>query len=574
MSVKDLFSFIKLLKKENELVEIKTLVDPTLEIAEIHRNVAKQNGPALLFTKVKNSKFPVVTNLFGSERRLELALPFAFDTWSENMLTLLQKPSLKSLFSHRKQLYPLFKMGTKKRLFAPVLQQKIDPVDLDQLPLLKLWEDDGGHFLTLPIVHTQYDNISNLGMYRMQRFSKNTMGLHCQIGKGGGFHYHKYEKLNQNMPVHVFLGGHPALILASIMPLPENVSELIFASLLMQKKLNVYRNTPILCDAEFCLKGFVRPKLREMEGPFGDHYGFYSLKHPYPVFECTHIFHKKNAIYPATVVGKPRQEDFYIGVLLQKLLKPLIKFVMPSITDLYSYPETGFHPLAAAVVKERYKKEVYTTAFRILGEGQLSLTKCLILIDEPLDLSNFKAVLEYLLARINFHEDLFIFSNVPLDSLDYNTQTLNVGSKLVLCGLGKPIRTLETHENLPKFIKTASFFCKGCLVVEIENETSLEHLKRIQAFVMIVVVDNVQEACQNQESFLWIVFLRIDPAKDVHLPIENTKHHKLYYAPPLILDARLKPHLPKIVASNAEIEQKVKANWDHYFEKQETHLGR
>jgi UbiD family decarboxylase len=572
MSFKDLSSFCAYLKKENELVEIKQQVDSNLEIAQIHRSIAASNGPALLFSNVKNSPFPVVTNLFGSEKRMALAFPSGLDKWLEQIVHLIQSPpSLKTLFSHRKLFYPLLKLGSRKVLNAKVLECKMKSPDLDQLPLLKLWPEDGGHFLTLPLVYTSFEKSVNLGMYRMQRFSKNEMGLHFQIGKGGGFHYHKHEELQKPMPISVFLGGPPALILASVCPLPENISEILFASLLLQDKINQTsiktHPHPLFSDAEFAILGVAQPNKRKMEGPFGDHYGYYSLKHPYPVFECTHIFHKKGAIFPATVVGKPRQEDYYLGVFLQKLLRPLLRFIMPNVMDLYSYPETGFHPLASCVVKERHKKEAMQQAFRILSEGQLGLTKCLFVLDTPIDLTDFRAVLEALLERIDFREDVVIFSNCPFDTLDYNTKNLNVGSKLVLFGNGPIKRKLANDlEKMPPCILRASLFCKGCLVVELKENTPLDLLYNLNDFMMIVIVDDVQKCVQSQENFLWTVFTRIDPAMDVHLQIEKQMHHKLYYSHPIVLDARMKPYLPKVVEASQSIEQKVKENWENYFE--------
>src|ERR687890_1213584 len=310
-------------------------------------------------------------------------------------------------------------------------------------------------------------------MYRMQRFDARTTGMHWQIHKGGGFHYHEAEAAGRALPVTVFLGGPPALILSAIAPLPEDVPELVLASLLAGEKIGTAKNPlgaghRLVAEAEFALAGRVPPRVRRAEGPFGDHYGYYSLQHDYPVFEVEAVFHRKDAIYPATVVGKPRQEDFFIGDYLQKLLSPLFPLVMPSVRDLWTYGETGFHSLAAAVVRERYAREALVSGFRILGEGQLSLTKFLILTDTPQDLKDFPKLLEHVLERFRPETDLFVFSNTSMDTLDYTSGKVNEGSKAIMLGLGDAVRELprEFRGELPVGVRRAEVFCAGCLVVE------------------------------------------------------------------------------------------------------------
>ena len=267
----------------------------------------------------------------------------------------------------------------------------------------------------------------------MQVYDAETAGLHWQIQKGGGFHYHAAEQLGQPLPVTVFLGGPPALLVSAVAPLPENVPELMLASLLSGTKLKVTDGPKggwhrLIAEAEFALVGNAPPHERRLEGPFGDHYGYYSLQHEYPVFHCDTIYHRRDAIYPATVVGKPKQEDFFIGDYLQSLLAPLFPLVMPGVRDLWSYGETGFHSLAAAVVRERYAREALVHGFRILGEGQLALTKFLLLTDTPIDLQDFPSVLEHILARTRWESDFFIFANTSMDTLDYTSGTLNTSS--------------------------------------------------------------------------------------------------------------------------------------------------
>src|SRR5437879_2624823 len=474
----NLRSFLDLLRRENDLLTIEAEVDPYLEAAEIHRRVIARGGPALLFNRVKRSGFPVVTNLFGTQKRIGLAFgsrPEQFVKELVNVAEALIPPQPSSLWRHRKLAFEFLKLGTRKASRAPVTDVVDSPVHFDQLPVLTTWHGDGGPFITLPLVYTEHPVTKqhNLGIYRMQVYDAQTAGLHWQIQKGGGFHYHAAEQLAQPLPVTVFLGGPPALMVAAVAPMPENVPELMLASLLSGRKLKMTRNRKggwhrLVAEAEFALVGSAPPHERRLEGPFGDHYGYYSLQHEYPVFHCDAVFHRRDAIYPATVVGKPKQEDFFIGDYFQSLLSPLFPLVMPSVRDLWTYGETGFHSLCAAVVRERYTREALVAGFRILGEGQLALTKFLMLTDSPIDLHDFPRVLEHVLARVHWETDFFIFSNTSMDTLDYTSGKINEGSKAILMGLGGPIRDLprEFRGELPNRISRAEVFCGGCLVVQ------------------------------------------------------------------------------------------------------------
>ena len=399
----DLRSFLSLLKKEGDLQEINVEVDPYLEAAEIHRRVIAEGGPALLFTNIKGASFPLATNLFGTKKRVDLAFGTKPEQFIREVASLphtFLPPTLKKVWEKRSLLFDLAKIGIKHRSSGPVSEVVESPPHLTRLPLLTTWEQDGGPFITLPLVYTEHPRtkIPNLGMYRLQRFDDDTTGFHCQIGKGAGFHLSAARELSQKLPVNVALGGPPALILSAIAPLPENVSELLLASLVLGEKLKLVKNPlgplPIPSDAEFVLVGEVDPNETRPEGPFGDHYGYYSLKHDYPVFRLKGITRRRDAICTATVVGKPRQEDFYLGDYLQEILSPLFPLVMPTVQDLWSYGETGYHSLSAAVVRQRYKREGMVSAFRILGEGQLALTKFLLIVDRPMDLKDFRGVLE------------------------------------------------------------------------------------------------------------------------------------------------------------------------------------
>lgn len=577
-------TFLDLLHRENEIITIKAEVDPYLEIAEIHRRVISEGGPALLFERVKGSRFPVVTNMFGTERRLELAFGPKPERLVREMVHIAESilpPKPGELWKHRSVAFDFLKLGTTNTSRSPVTQVVDRPARLDQLPVLTTWQEDGGPFITLPLVYTESPTTKkhNLGIYRMQIYDAHSTGLHWQIQKGGGFHYQEAERLNQPLPVTVFLGGPPALILAAIAPLPEDVPELVLASLLAGQKLKMTRNLlgadrhRLAAEAEFALVGHASPHQRRPEGPFGDHYGYYSLLHDYPVFEVEAVFHRRDAIYPATVVGKPRQEDFFIGDYLQKLLSPLFPLVMPSVRDLWTYGETGFHSLCAAVVRERYGREALVSGFRILGEGQLSLTKFLLLTDTPQDLKDFPRLLEHVLERFRPETDLFVFSNVSMDTLDYTSGKVNEGSKAIMLGLGEPVRALprQFEEQLPSWLSRAEVFCGGCLVLQggsfKEDESLAMRVANEPAFAnwpLIVLHDDAGVA-RSSPDFLWATWTRFEPAADIYASETTVQRHHLVYKAPIVIDARTKPGFPDELIVREDIKQLVDRRWGDYF---------
>jgi 4-hydroxybenzoate decarboxylase subunit C len=579
----NLRSFIDLLERDNDIVTINAEVDPFLELAEIHRRVIAGGGPALLFNRVKGSRYPVVTNLFGTERRIERAFgpkPEALVRQAVEVAELLLPPRPAKLWQHRALALEALRLGTRNTRRAPVTQVLDQPARLDELPVLTTWQEDGGPFFTLPLVYTEHPLTGkhNLGMYRMQRYDARTTGLHWQIHKGGGFHYHEAENLNRALPVTVFLGGPPALILSAIAPLPEDVPELVLASVLAGERVGMTKNPlgegrhRLVAEAEFALVGQVPPRERRPEGPFGDHYGYYSLRHDYPVFQVEAVFHRRDAVYPATVVGKPRQEDFFIGDYLQKLLSPLFPLVMPSVRDLWTYGETGFHSLCAAVVRERYAREALVSGFRILGEGQLSLTKFLILTDEPQDLRDFRKLFEHVLARARFETDLFIFSNVSMDTLDYTSGVVNKGSKAILLGLGEARRELprEFRGQLPGDLSRAEVFCGGCLVVEglpyAEDPEQAARLAREEVFAEwpLVILHDDARVANSVEDFLWATWTRFEPAADIYAADTCVRRHHLSYRAPLVIDARMKPGYPAELIVRPDIAAIVDRRWSEY----------
>ena len=577
-------SFLDLLTRENEIVTIRTEVDPYLEAAEIHRRVIAEGGPALLFKNVKESRFPVVTNLFGTERRIQLAFgpkPEALVRELAGIAESLLPPKPAELWKHKSTTLDLLRLGTRSATRSPVTQIIDRPARLNELPVLTTWQEDGGPFITLPLVYTEnpVTGKHNLGVYRMQLYNSQTAGLHWQIQKGGGFHYHEAERLNKNLPVTVFLGGPPALMLAAVAPLPEDVPELALASLLQRQRLKLARNPVgehrLVAEAEFALVGHAVPHERRPEGPFGDHYGYYSLQHDYPVFHADAVCHRRDAIYPATVVGKPRQEDFFIGDYLQSLLSPLFPLVMPSVKDLWTYGETGFHSLCAAVVRERYAREALVSGFRILGEGQLSLTKFLILTDTPQDLKDFPRLLEHVLQRFRPETDLFVISNTSMDTLDYTSGKVNEGSKAIMLGLGDPIRSLpaEFNGSLPQRLVRAKVFCPGCLVLEggryADDESLASRVASDAAFAqwpLIVLHDNADVAGSTPD-FLWATWTRFEPASDIYAAGTTVQRHHLMYRMPIVIDARTKPGFPKELIVREDVAQLVDKRWHEYFPK-------
>ncbi len=611
---RNLRTFIDSLRRENEIVEITAEVDPYLEIAEIHRRVIESQGRALLFRNVKGSAFHVVTNLFGTNKRIDLAFgkkPQAFVRRAVEAAENFLPPKLDKLWEYRDLAVSAIRLGSKNTQHAPVLERRQSEIDLEKFPFLQLWHEDGGHFNTLGLVYTESPTTGkhNLGIYRMQRYDKTSTGMHWQIGKGGGFHYFEAEQgqnrlreraassfdttdrplteavltgKNKSLPVTVFLGGAPAMIVAAVAPLPEDVPELLLASLLADGKIETAFNPlgvnrhRLIAEAEFAICGHVPPHERRAEGPFGDHYGYYSLQHDYPVFHADAVFHRKDAIYPATVVGKPRQEDFFIGDYLQELLSPLFPLVMPAVRDLWSYGETGFHSLAAAVVRERYGREALSAGFRILGEGQLTLTKFLLLTDTPQDLRDFRSLFEHILARVEWQRDLFIFSQTAFDTLDYASGKINHGSKAILMGLGEAKRDLrrEFSGDLPTGTKDADPFCGGCLVVRGEayekDKDLADRIAKSGRFEdwEVVVIHDTADYAKSVEKFLWATWTRFNPATDIFAKEITTKNNHIGYSAPVVIDARMKPWYPKEVEPREDIVKLVDSRWSEYFQDQ------
>ncbi len=589
----DLRAFLDRLGKDGDLAVVDAPVDARFEAAEIHRRVIAAGGPALLFTNVRGAEIPLATNLFGTARRAGLAFGTRPQRLIERLVHLaetLMPPTLGKLWGARDLAGEALKIGLSTRRAGPVTEIVTNDVRLDKLPVLTTWPEDGGPFVTLPLVYTEHPDGKghNLGMYRLHVHDPRTTGMHWQIGKGGGFHYGVAEARGEDLPVTVFLGGPPALILAAIAPLPENVPELMLASLIAGERLPRVSPPPaglhpLIANAEIALIGRVAPRERRPEGPFGDHYGYYSLRHDYPVFHVDALARRKDAIFPATVVGKPRQEDFFIGDLLQELLSPLFPLVMPGVQALWSYGETGYHSLAGAVVRERYKREAMASAFRILGEGQLSLTKFLLVTDRPVDLKDFRATLIHILERTRPETDLYVLSNLSMDTLDYTGPKVNEGSKGVWLGLGDPVRDLPgefSAAEVPMGVTDVRVFCPGCLVVggpafKDDPEAAARFVAH-PAFAywpLLVLTDEPRRAAASAMNFLWTTFTRFEPAADLHAASRDVVRNHLSYKPPILIDARLKPGFPDELFCDQETEATVTRRWKEYFPGGKVEMG-
>ncbi|RME59740.1 MAG: UbiD family decarboxylase, partial [Candidatus Dadabacteria bacterium] len=546
----NLKEYLEFLKKEGELAVISEEVNPYLEIAEIQRRVIAQKGPALLFTKVAGSPYPLAVNLFGTEKRINIAFGDKCLRIIQQIAALLKDPPL-SFKAHLKKgfsLLPrLISLGSKVKSRGKIVLNSEEP-SFSTYPITTSWPEDGGPFITLGLVHTEHPltGAPNLGIYRMQVFNNSETGMHFQLGKGGGYHLFFAKEHGTVLPTNVIIGGPPALFFFSIAPLPENVFEFLLASFLLGKKLkfvhNPFGSLPLFEEAEFVLSGYTDPFTLRKEGPFGDHYGCYSLVHKYPVFKCKRVFKAESPIWTATVVGKPPQEDFYLGNYIQELFSPIFPLIMPSVKDIWAFGETGFHPLAAVQIKERTYKEALTTAFRVLGEGQLALTKVLLVVDIKEDLRNFKAVLRHILERADFREDLYIISNLALDTLDYTGPSLHKGSKMILVGCGKKVRKLP--QRVSPFLQE-KYLCKpfvsGCLVVEGKPYSKdKEFCKKIAKdpllldWPLIFVVDNLEKSLKTSMSFMWSVFTRFEPASDIYASLVSVHRNRLCFKEPIV----------------------------------------
>ncbi|HJO30638.1 MAG TPA: menaquinone biosynthesis decarboxylase [Acidobacteriota bacterium] len=441
MPYSNLQSFVSALESANELRRIDALVDPYLEIAEIYDRVVKQEGPALLFENVRGSDYPLLINPLGSARRIELALGRHPSEIGASLLELAQAaqpPQPRKLWKHRSTIREvLWNMRVSRVRRAPV-HQVIENPDLSRLPVQTCWPEDGGPFITFGLVITKDPETRqrNVGLYRIQVYDATTAGMHWQIQKGGGFHYNKAERLGIPLEVAVVIGADPYLLIAAITSLPEGIDEIAFSGLMRRAPCKLVRcktiDLEVPAEAEIVLEGVVPPRERRLEGPFGDHFGHYSHASDFPVFHVKRFTRRRAPLYLSATVGKPPQEDKHIGNTVQEMIGPLIKLIHPEIKDLWAYYETGFHNLLVMSMDERYYKESMRTALALMGTGQLSLTKCGVLVDGNVNVSDFDAVLREIRDNFDPASDFLLLPGVPQDTLDFTSFKMNLGSKMVL----------------------------------------------------------------------------------------------------------------------------------------------
>ncbi len=581
----DLQSFLSMLEREGQLVRIRVEVDPELEITEIATRVVKEQGPALLFERVKGSPFPLAINTLGSERRVELALgrhPQQVGDELKRLIEAAMPPRPKRLLEEWRTVGRVLSMPPK-RVARAACQEIEETPDLSRLPILKCWPKDAGRFLTCGMVLT-YDpdtDARNLGIYRMQVVSPDQVLMHWQIQKGGGFHYWKAEQQGRALAVAIVIGGDPILYLASVAPLPEGIDELAFAGFLRGQRVPlVYGKTKLTAvpaDAEMILEGIVAPDERMSEGPFGDHFGHYSHPKPCPVMWVQTMTRRAAPIYQAAVVGKPPQEDRYIGNAVQEMLLPMIRLIHPELKDLWAYYEAGFHSLAVASVSERFGKEGMKTALGLFGMGQMSLTKCLVLVDADVDARDFTAVLRAIQAHFDPAQDFLLLPGVPFDTLDFTSFTLNLGSKMVLDATrdGGAIQKSPVHVEAAQVralhprIRNARLLDGALLAVQVEGEgrevvKALVRARELSSIKLIAVVSS-DVNLDDRESLLWGIFTRFDPARDVLFTSAELNGTWPVYRGCLGIDATFKPGYPDPVVMDPEIITRVDGRWHQYW---------
>jgi 4-hydroxy-3-polyprenylbenzoate decarboxylase len=566
------------LSRAGELRRIEVEVDPALEAAEIQRRVYANGGPALLFTRVKGSQFPMASNLFGTMKRAEIMFGDTLEA-VRRLVELKVDPSvaLRRPFRYLGAPFTALTMLPRAVSRGPVFAGNCR---ISDLPQVKSWPDDGGAFITLPQVYTEDPERplpmrSNLGMYRVQLSgnayqSDQEIGLHYQIHRGIGVHHQAALRRGEKLRVSIFVGGPPAMTLAAVMPLPEGLTELSFAGALARRRVRIarYAGHAVHADADFCIVGTISPNELKPEGPFGDHLGYYSLQHDFPVLRVEQVFHRRDAIWPFTVVGRPPQEDTVFGALIHALTGPVIPTVLPGVRAVHAVDASGVHPLLLALGSERYvpyrervePQELLTQANAILGQGQMSLAKVVMIAaaeDAPeLDLHDIQGFFAHVLARADFRRDLHFQTRTTIDTLDYSGHGLNQGSKLVIAAVGKPIRELATSIpstlSLPLGCSDARVVAPGILAVRAPGHDGSDSLRAfcaaldtthaINTFAWVVLVDDSEFVARNFDNFLWATFTRVNPAVDID-GIGAFSEHKHWGARgALVLDARRKAH--------------------------------
>jgi 4-hydroxy-3-polyprenylbenzoate decarboxylase len=596
MGYRNLRQCVDDLEQSGQLIRIKQEIDPNLEAAEIQRRVYEAGGPAIYYAQLKGCSFPAVSNLFGTIERTRYLFR---DTLKrvQRLIDLKIDPTM--AFKHPLKSLSVvpsaLNMLPRKSWKTPVLENQ---TTISQLPQLKFWPDDGGAFVTLPEVYTENPDSpglmqSNLGMYRVQLSGGNyqadqQVGMHYQIHRSIGFHHAAAIRKGEPLKVNVFVGGSPAMILSAVMPLPEGLSELTFAGALGGRAIrmaSIKDHIPAYAEADFCISGTINPDQLLPEGPFGDHLGYYSLVHDQPVLDVKAVYHRKDAIWPFTAVGRPPQEDTSFGEIIHEITGPVIPTVIGGVKSVHAVDAAGVHPLLLAIGSERYvpyasvrkPQELLTCANAILGQGQLSLAKYLLIAaqeDNPeLDANDIPGMFHHILSRVQWDRDLHFQTKTTIDTLDYSGSGFNEGSKLVIAAAGPVCRQLPTEIpkdfHMPSRFQNPRIALPGILTVsapayrkEDENELekfckSFDRNSPINQFPLVVLVDDSEMASKTLNNFLWVTFTRSNPACDID-GIESFIEQKHWGCRgSLVIDARLKPHHAPPLIEDPAVTKKV-----------------
>ena len=603
MGYRTLRECVEDLERTGQLLRIEQPVDPNLEAAEIQRRVFAAGGPALYFASVRGCRFPMVSNLFGTIQRAR----YLFRDSLEMLARLVSLSVDPTDLVRRPRLYLNLKTPAAA-LFARPRKVRRGPVlaietTLDQLPHLRSWPDDGGAYITLPQVYTEDPDApglarANLGMYRIQisggRYERNEQaGIHYQLHRGIGGHHAAAIRRGERLPLNVFVGGPPAMTVAAVMPLPEGVSELAFAGLLGRRRVPMVclpHQLPIHAEADFCITGHIEPNRLLPEGPFGDHLGYYSMAHDFPVMRVERVFHRHRPIWPFTVVGRPPQEDSVFNELIHEMVGPIIPKTIPGVRAVHAVDAAGVHPLLLAIGSERYVpyeeprrvRELLTLANALLGQGQLSLAKYLFIVageDNPeLDIRHLPDFLRHLLERVDWRRDLHFQTCTTIDTLDYSGEGLNQGSKVVIAAAGSVRRNLPVAiDSRIKMPGEGGFgnprvVLPGILAVEGPRSKpdeagrdpavqrfclAFNRTDAINGFPLIVVVDNSDFAARSLNNFLWTTFTRSDPAADI-FGIDSFVQNKHWGClGSVVIDARAKIHHAPPLVEDPEVTRRV-----------------
>jgi 4-hydroxy-3-polyprenylbenzoate decarboxylase len=597
MGYRNLRACVADLERTGQLVRITQEIDPYLEAAEVQRRVYAAGGPAVFFEHVKGCAFPMVSNLFGTIERTR----FLFRDTLAPVRKLVELKTDPGRLARRPWRYwnvpfTLLHMLPKRVRRGPVLAQR---TTVSKLPQLVSWPGDGGAFVTLPLVYTEDPDQpgwrkSNLGMYRVQLSGNEyetdrEVGLHYQIHRGIGVHHAAAIRRGERLPVNVVVGGPPALILAAVMPLPEGLPELTFAGALGGRRVRMIAGAtpnglPVPAEADFVISGYIDPTRTKPEGPFGDHLGYYSLAHPFPVLTVERVHHRPGAIWPFTVVGRPPQEDTSFGAIIHEITGPVIPTVIPGVHAVNAVDAAGVHPLLLAIGSERYvpyadkrkPRELLTCANAILGQGQLSLAKYLFIVakeDDPaLDVHDIPAFFRHVLERVDWRNDLHFQTRTTIDTLDYSGSGLNEGSKVVIAAAGPKRRELGRevpNTSWPPGFGEPRICLPGVMAVRAKASPgdvgrfgqafALRPGDPLNDFPLIVIVDDSDFASRSLNNFLWVTFTRSDPAADVHGVGAFTEQKHWGCIGPLVIDARRKTHHAPPLVEDPAVTKSVDA---------------